>query len=71
MPSPSFKPVATQLVVELCLAAGLILEDASVACAQVLPKRGPGRRARVQSLRQAGEDIAALLSAAEVLNRRM
>jgi hypothetical protein len=70
MPARASAQVETQLIAALCLAAGQIMEDASVTCAQVLPDQGSRRSARIRRLRQAGEDIAALLAAAEVLDRR-
>lgn len=62
--------VADQIIQQLCVTAGSIMEDASVAAVSQLAATADKRYAHLLALRQAGEDIAALLAAAEVLMRR-
>lgn len=59
-----------ELIARLCLEAGRILEDVSPAMAMTLPETPDGIAARITAARQAGEDIASLALAAEVLARR-
>ena len=58
------------LVQRLCLEAGRIMEDESPTLAMSLPRSGDGIAARMACIRKAGEDIAALIGAAEVIARR-
>jgi hypothetical protein len=58
------------LVQQLCVEAGRLMEDTSVAAALAAPALPIEINARLARLRQAAEDIAALTAAAEVLNRR-
>lgn len=58
------------LVQRLCLEAGRIMEEESPALAMALPRLGDDIAARLACARQAGEDIAALMAAAEVFAKR-
>ena len=58
------------LIATLCLEAGRIMEDESPGFALKLPESTTKIIARLQCARQAGEDIAALVAAAQVLLRR-
>ena len=58
------------LIASLCLEAGRIMEDESPALALRLPGSTTLTAERVERARQAGEDIAALAAAAQVLLRR-
>lgn len=58
------------LIASLCLEAGRIMEDESPGFALKLPESTTKIAARLQCARQAGEDIAALVAAAQVLLRR-
>lgn len=58
------------LVQRLCVQAGMIMEDASASAVSTLPSDSKLRRRRIQLLKAAGADIALLLGAAEVLERR-
>jgi hypothetical protein len=58
------------LIQQLCLEAGRLMEDSSVEAAHAAPALPIEINARLARLRQAAEDIAALAAAAEVLNRR-
>ena len=59
-----------ELISGLCLEAGRIMEDESPALALTLPVATQEVARRVANARQAGEDIAALAAAAQVLLRR-
>lgn len=59
-----------ELIASLCLEAGRIMEDESPALALTLPASTKDIARRVANARQAGEDIAALAAAAQVLLRR-
>lgn len=59
----------TNVIAHLCLTAGALMEDTSVELARVLPAQDE-RQAHLHRLRQTADDIAALIAAAEVLNRR-
>lgn len=59
-----------ELIAHLCLEAGRIMEDVSTTMAMRLPETTDGIDARITRVRQAGEDIATLAMAAEVLARR-
>ena len=58
------------LIQHLYLEAGRLMEDTSVELASTLSTEPDDRLACLDRLRQAADDIAALASAAEVLNRR-
>jgi hypothetical protein len=58
------------LIAGLCLEAGRIMEDESVALALTLPTSTGSIAERLERTRQAGEDIVALAAAAQVLLRR-
>lgn len=58
------------LIAQLCLKAGRIMEDQSPNLALVLPETTEGIALRIAAVRRAGEDIAALAAAAEVIARR-
>jgi hypothetical protein len=60
----------TDLVQRLCLEAGRIMEDESPALAMSLATDGHRLAAKLARARRAGEDIAALITAAEVIVRR-
>jgi hypothetical protein len=64
------QPTHRALVVALCLEVGRIMEDESVAFALPLPTPHEKIAERLVIARQAGEDIAALAVAAQVLLRR-
>ena len=59
-----------RLTSELLLEAGRIMEDVSPDLALSLPLESGPILERVTSARQAGEDIAQLVAAAQVLQRR-
>lgn len=67
-PHPS--PEHLDLIAGLCLEAGRIMEDESPALALILPESAVSIAERVVRIRQAGEDIAALSAAAQVVLRR-
>lgn len=67
---PSDPPDARVLVQLLCLEAGRIMEDDSVDVALTLPGAPSEVEARLAAIRHAGEDIATLAAAAQVLWRR-
>ena len=54
----------------LCLEAGRIMENESPALALTLPQGSSEIAHRISAVRQAGDDIASLATAAEVLLRR-
>ena len=58
------------LIAGLCLEAGRIMEDESPALALILPKSTTKIAEHFATIRQAGDDIADLAAAAEVLLRR-
>ena len=58
------------LIAGLCLEAGSIMEDESAALALTLPNSEALIAERVAKIRQAGEDIAVLGAAAQVVLRR-
>lgn len=60
----------TDIIQHLCHEAGRLMEDTSVELALRMPADRDDRRARLQRVRQAADDIAALSAAAEVLHRR-
>lgn len=62
--------VIDQIIQQLCVTAGSIMEDASVAAVTRPPANAEDRRSSFVALKRAGKDIAALLVAAEVLARR-
>ena len=59
-----------ELIASLCLEAGRIMEDDSPALALTLQESVVSIAERVAMIRQAGEDIAALAAAAQVVLRR-
>ena len=59
---------AQDLIDRLCTHAGMIMEDLSATA--ILAQAKSDRRAKIRLIRSAGEDIAALADAAEVLARR-
>ena len=59
-----------RLTLELLLEAGRIMEDVSPELALRLPLEGSLILKRLASARQAGEDVAQLVAAALVLQRR-
>ncbi|MDP3676490.1 MAG: hypothetical protein Q8R44_15560 [Novosphingobium sp.] len=59
-----------ELIASLCLEAGRIMEDESPALALTLPGSTTGIAVQLATARQAGEDIATLAAAAQVLLRR-
>lgn len=61
---------ARHLIQLLCLEAGRIMEDDSVDLALTLPVAQSEVEPRLAATRQAGEDIAALAAAAQVIRRR-
>ena len=70
-PMPQQPPCPNQdLVAALCLEAGRIMEDESVALALTLPTSSASIAQRLEAAREAGNDIAALIAAAQVLLRR-
>ncbi|QUM74614.1 hypothetical protein [Sphingopyxis granuli] len=58
------------VIPHLCLEACRLMEDFSPELALSLPDAADDRAARLERVRQAAADIAALTIAAEVLNRR-
>lgn len=58
------------LIASLCLEAGRIMEDESVALALSLPTLTSSIAEHLAAARQAGDDIAMLAAAAQVLLRR-
>lgn len=58
------------LIASLCLESGRIMEDQSPSLALSLPASTEEVARRLANARQAGEDIAALAVAAQVLLRR-
>ena len=58
------------VIAGLCLEAGRIMEDGSSDLALTLPESTTKIAQRLASARQAGEDIAALAAAAQVLLQR-
>ena len=61
---------ARQIIEHLCLAAGQLMEDNSIAAALSMPTASEERQLRVQQLQVAGRDIHFLVGAAEVMLRR-
>lgn len=59
-----------KVIASLCLEAGRIMEDESTDLALTLPASAASIAVRLATARQAGEDIAALAAAAQVLLRR-
>lgn len=69
---PNTEPIdrSAQLISGLCLEAGRIMEDASPELAFRLPTETRAIHDWLDRARSAGEDIAKLIAAAEVLHRR-
>lgn len=59
-----------EVIASLCLEAGRIMEDESTGLALTLPASAALIAVRLATARQAGEDIATLVAAAQVLLRR-
>lgn len=70
MPSAERLEGVTELLSQLCLEAGRIMEDASPELALRLPTNSRAIQDRLHRARSAGDDIATLIAAAEVLHRR-
>ena len=70
MPPPDPNREHLDLMASLCLEAGRIMEDESPALALTLPESTTEIAVQLATARQAGEDIAALAAAAQVLLRR-
>ena len=66
-PEPHFQ--IDDLIAQLCLEAGRVMEDASVELALTLPANRRRRTARLDRLSQAAADIVALAGAAQALHR--
>jgi hypothetical protein len=60
-----------EIVQELCVRAGMIMEDASVAAVSRMSADPVVRRATITELRVAAADIHALIAAADFLERRL
>ena len=58
------------LVQQLCVRAGMLMEDFSVDAVSILPTVTADRAAMLARLMSATGDVAALVAAAEVLERR-
>jgi hypothetical protein len=58
-----------ELIQLLCTEAGMIMEDASCDAVSTLPAAPDERGKHIAQLHQAGRDVAALLAAAEVVER--
>ena len=58
------------LIAQLCLEAGRIMEDESLRCALALPTHEHAQTDYLGRIARAGEDIAKLAAAAQVLHRR-
>ena len=68
---PSYpQPTHRDLIASLCLEAGRIMEDESVALALTLLTSLKSLAERLATILQAAEDIAALAAAAKVILRR-
>jgi hypothetical protein len=67
---PHAPPEYLDLITQLCLEAGRIMEDTSVELALVLPKNRDDRADRLERVHRAAVDIAALAAAAQALHRR-
>ena len=61
---------ADRIIEQLCLTAGQLMEDSSVAAAMRMPTLPHARRSRIQQLHAAGRDIYLLVAAAEVMFSR-
>ena len=61
---------AADLVQQLCVRAGMLMEDFSVDAVSILPRLPGDRAAILAKLTSATRDMAALVAAAEVLERR-
>lgn len=59
-----------EIITQLHLEAGRIMEDTTDSIASTLPADDEARSARLCEAREAGDDIQALLAAAQVLHRR-
>jgi hypothetical protein len=58
------------LVQQLCVRAGVLMEDFSVDAVSILPRASSDGEAMLVRLKSATSDMAALVAAAEVLERR-
>ena len=70
MPVSDPPDAARELINFLCLEVGRIMEDASPELALRMPTDGKDIAGRLNRGRLAGEDIAQLIAAADVLRRR-
>ena len=59
----------TETLARLCVTAGTLMEDHSPEAVSALNDHPEERSRKLAELRRVGADIAALLAAAEVLNR--
>jgi hypothetical protein len=59
-----------EIIVQLCLEAGRLMEDTSDELARALPAESHTLDQRLQTAREAADDITALLAAAQTLRRR-
>ena len=67
---PQLNRECLNVIAGLCLEAGRIMENGSPELALTLPESTKRIAQRLTAARQAGEDIAALAAAAQVLLRR-
>jgi hypothetical protein len=65
-----FRDDVEDLAQQLCVRAGMLMEDFSGDAVSLAPKRTGERAARIEALKLATSDMAALVAAAEVLERR-
>ena len=63
-------PAWYEIIAQLCLEVGRIMEDTSGQLASVPPKDHNARATWLRDVGEAGDDIQALLAAAQVLHRR-
>ena len=59
----------TETLARLCVTAGMLMEDHCPEAVSALHAHPEERSRKLAELRRVGADIAALLAAAEVLNR--
>ncbi|MGO8056356.1 hypothetical protein, partial [Rhizobium leguminosarum] len=64
------KPDWHEIIAQLRLEAGRIMEDTADELARALPKDHPGIGTAIGYARQAGDDIQSLLAAEQILHRR-
>jgi hypothetical protein len=63
-------PDYLEMIQQLCVAAGMIMEDASSQAVQLARGTRRERNLHIEALTHASADAAALLLAADALNRR-